>query len=38
MIAPGQAANLLQVLGDNGNAWDIDYTGEHHDLTTRART
>ena len=36
MIAPGQAGNLLQVLGDTGSAWDIGYTGEHHDLTTGA--
>ena len=36
LIAPGQSANLLQVLGDNGSAWDIGYTGEHHELTTGA--
>ncbi|MBV9850834.1 MAG: alpha-mannosidase [Armatimonadetes bacterium] len=36
MIAPGQSANLLQVLGDNGSAWDIGYTGERNDLTTGA--
>ncbi|MDQ2798473.1 MAG: glycosyl hydrolase-related protein [Armatimonadota bacterium] len=36
MIAPGQSANLLQVLGDSGSAWDIGYTGEQHPLTTGA--
>lgn len=36
LIAPGQAANVLQVLGDNANAWDINYTGERHELTTGA--
>lgn len=36
MIAPGQSANVLQVLGDDANAWDIHYTGERHDLTTGA--
>lgn len=36
LIAPGQAANVLQVLGDNANAWDIGYTGERHELTTGA--
>ena len=36
MLPPGQPANLLQVLGDNGNAWDIGYTGEQHPLTTGA--
>ena len=36
LIPAGQPANLLQVLGDNGNAWDIGYTGEQHTLTTGA--
>ena len=36
MLSPGQPANLLQVLGDNGSAWDIGYTGEQHPLTTGA--
>ena len=36
MIAPGQSANVLQVLGDNGSAWDFGYTGEQHLLTTGA--
>ena len=36
LIPTGQPANLLQVLGDNGNAWDIGYTGEQHPLTTGA--
>ncbi len=36
MIAPGQPANVLQVLGDSGSAWDIGYTGEQHPLTTGA--
>lgn len=36
MIPAGQPANLLQVLGDSGNAWDIGYTGEQHTLTTGA--
>lgn len=33
MLAPGQVGNALQVLGDSGNAWDINYTGESHPLT-----
>lgn len=36
LIASGQAGNLLQVLGDTGNAWDINYTGEKVELTTGA--
>jgi len=36
MIPVGQPANLLQVLGDSGSAWDISYTGEQHLLTTGA--
>lgn len=28
-------ANLLQVLGDQGNAWDINYTGQEVRLTTQ---
>jgi len=36
MIPAGQPANLLQVLGDSGSAWDIGYTGEQHPLTTGA--
>ena len=36
MIASGQSANLLQVLGDSGSAWDFGYTGEQHLLTTGA--
>lgn len=36
MIEPGHPGNLLQVLGDKGSAWDINYTGEQHMLTTGA--
>lgn len=36
LIPAGQPANLLQVLGDSGNAWDIGYTGAQHPLTTGA--
>ena len=36
MIPAGLPADLLQVLGDSGNAWDIGYTGEQHALTTGA--
>ena len=36
MVPAGRPANVLQVLGDNGNAWDIGYTGEQHALTTGA--
>ncbi len=36
LIPAGQPANLLQVLGDSGSAWDIGYTGEQHPLTTGA--
>lgn len=36
MIPAGRPANVLQVLGDNGSAWDIGYTGEQHLLTTGA--
>jgi alpha-mannosidase len=36
LIAPGKAGNELQVLGDSGSAWDINYTGEQHLLTTGA--
>lgn len=36
MVAPGQAANVLQVLGDSGSSWDINYTGERHELTAGA--
>ena len=33
MLAPGQAGNALQLLGDSGSAWDIAYTGTDHLLT-----
>lgn len=33
MLAPGQAGNALQLLGDSGSAWDINYTGTDHLLT-----
>jgi len=36
MIPAGRPANVLQVLGDSGSAWDIGYTGEQHLLTTGA--
>ena len=33
MLAPEQAGNALQLLGDSGSAWDINYTGKDHLLT-----
>lgn len=33
MLAPGQAGNALQLLGDSGSAWDINYTGINRLLT-----
>ena len=36
LLLPGQPANLLQVLDDDANAWDIHYTGEPHPLAARA--
>lgn len=37
MIKPGEAGNLLQVLGDKANAWDLDFTGEQHPLNAGAQ-
>ncbi len=34
MIQPGKSGNLIQELGDNGSAWDFNYTGVNTDLTT----
>ena len=32
MLSPGQPGNVLQVLDDDANAWDIHFTGPPHEL------
>lgn len=35
LLQKGAYGNVLQVLGDSGNAWGINFTGEAHALTTQ---